>query len=375
MREKKSLQIGGLLMNKVYKFFLTSLCAIGLLLVLRTFLTSSRVTADNKTLYFYNWGDYIDPDLIDKFEKETGYKIVTETFDSNEAMIAKIKQNSTNFDICIPSEYAVEMMRDQGLLKKLDHKKIVGLDNIDKRFLNLAYDPENEYSIPYLWGSFGIIYNTKKYKAEDFSSWKNLWDPKFKGEILSFDGARETLGIGLLADNLSLNTCDKDKLVRVSNELVGYMANVRAILADEIRMYMALGEANVGITFSGDAASAIDSNPDLAYAIPKEGSNIWFDSMVIPKTSKNTEAAYAFINFMLRAENAAQNAEYISYATPNKKALALIDPAMRNNKTLYPDDDVIDRLEVFKALDKKTTILYNDLFLDLKISPKAKEDN
>lgn len=362
-------------MNKVYKFFLTSICAIGLLLVLRTFLTSSRATADNKTLYFYNWGDYIDPDLIDKFEKETGYKIVTETFDSNEAMIAKIKQNSTNFDICIPSEYAVEMMRDQGLLKKLDHKKIVGLDNIDKRFLNLAYDPENEYSIPYLWGSFGIIYNTKKYKAEDFSSWKNLWDPKFKGEILSFDGARETLGIGLLADNLSLNTCDKDKLVRVSNELVGYMANVRAILADEIRMYMALGEANVGITFSGDAASAIDSNPDLAYAIPKEGSNIWFDSMVIPKTSKNTEAAYAFINFMLRAENAAQNAEYISYATPNKKALALIDPAMRNNKTLYPDDDVIDRLEVFKALDKETTILYNDLFLDLKISPKAKEDN
>ena len=359
-------------MNKVYKFFLTSLFAIGLLLALRTFISSGRAQANNNTLFLYNWGDYLDPALVDKFEKETGYKVVSETFDSNEAMITKIKQNSTNFDICIPSEYAVEMMRDQGLLNKLDHKKIVGLCNIDERFLNVAYDPGNEYSIPYLWGSFGIIYNTKKYKAEDFSSWKNLWDPKFKAEILSFDGARETLGIGLLANNLSLNTDDKEKLVDVSNGLIGYMTNVRAILADEIKMYMALGEANVGITFSGDAASAIESNPDLAYTIPKEGSNIWFDTMVIPKTSKNTEAAYAFINFMLRPENAAQNAEYISYATPNKKALALIDKDMRNNKTLYPEDDIVNRLEVFKALDKETTILYNDLFLDLKISPKAK---
>lgn len=358
-------------MNKVYKFFLSSLLAIALLFAVKILIVGNGQMSDSNTLYLYNWGDYIDPDLIDKFEEESGYKVVMETYDSNEAMITKIKQESTNFDICIPSEYAVEMMRDQGLLEKLDHKKIVGLDNIDERFLDVAYDPGNEYSIPYLWGTFGIVYNTKKYDESDFDSWKNLWDKKFEGEILSFDGARETLGIGLLANNLSLNTTDPKKLVEVRDELIGFMGNVKAILADEIRMYMALEEANVGITFSGDASSAIESNENLSYAIPKEGSNIWFDTMVIPKTSKNQKAAYAFINFMLEPENAAQNADYIWYATPNKKALDLIDPEARNDKTLYPDDDVIDKLEVFKALDKESTILYNDLFLDLKISPQA----
>lgn len=358
-------------MNKLYKFFLSSLLAIALLFAAKILIVGNGQISDSNTLYLYNWGDYIDPDLIDKFEEESGYKVVMETYDSNEAMITKIKQKSTNFDICIPSEYAVEMMRDQGLLEKLDHSKIVGLDNIDKRFLDVAYDPGNEYSIPYLWGTFGIVYNTKKYEESDFSSWKNLWDKKFEGEILSFDGARETLGIGLLANNLSLNTTDPKKLVEIRNELIGFMGNVKAILADEIRMYMALEEANVGITFSGDASSAIESNENLSYAIPKEGSNIWFDTMVIPKTSKNQKAAYAFINFMLEPENAAQNADYIWYATPNKKALDLIDPEARNDKTLYPDDDVIDKLEVFKALDKESTILYNDLFLDLKISPQA----
>lgn len=358
-------------MNKVYKFFLSSLLAIALLFAVKILIVGNGQISDSNTLYLYNWGDYIDPDLIDKFEEESGYKVVMETYDSNEAMITKIKQKSTNFDICIPSEYAVEMMRDQGLLEKLDHSKIVGLDNIDERFLDVAYDPGNEYSIPYLWGTFGIVYNTKKYEESDFSSWKNLWDKKFEGEILSFDGARETLGIGLLANNLSLNTTDPKKLVEVRDELIGFMGNVKAILADEIRMYMALEEANVGITFSGDASSAIESNENLSYAIPKEGSNIWFDTMVIPKTSKNQKAAYAFINFMLEPENSAQNADYIWYATPNKKALDLIDPEARNDKTLYPDDDVIDKLEVFKALDKESTILYNDLFLDLKISPQA----
>lgn len=358
-------------MNKVYKFFLASLLAIALLFAAKILIVGNGQISDSNTLYLYNWGDYIDPDLIDKFEEESGYKVVMETYDSNEAMITKIKQKSTNFDICIPSEYAVEMMRDQGLLEKLDHSKIVGLDNIDERFLDVAYDPGNEYSIPYLWGTFGIVYNTKKYQESDFDSWKNLWDKKFEGEILSFDGARETLGIGLLANNLSLNTTDPKKLVEVRDELIGFMGNVKAILADEIRMYMALEEANVGITFSGDASSAIESNENLSYAIPKEGSNIWFDTMVIPKTSKNQKAAYAFINFMLEPENAAQNADYIWYATPNKKALDLIDPEARNDKTLYPDDDVIDKLEVFKALDKESTILYNDLFLDLKISPQA----
>ncbi|MDO5047227.1 MAG: spermidine/putrescine ABC transporter substrate-binding protein [Anaerococcus sp.] len=358
-------------MNKVYKFFLAIILGILLLFFGKSFIEKSQVNRDNKALYFYNWGDYIDPELISEFEKETGFPVVMETYDSNEAMITKIKQNSTDFDIVIPSEYAVEMMRDQGLLEKLDHSKIKGLENIDPRFLNPAYDPGNEYSIPYFWGTFGIIYNTKTFNEEDFSSWRNLWDEKFRGKILTFDGARETMGIGLLANNLSLNTKDPDKLYKVRDDLIGFMANVKAILADEIRMYVSLEEADIGITFSGDASIAIESNEDIAYTIPKEGSNIWFDTMVIPKTSKNKEAAYAFINFMLREDIAARNAEYVMYASPNAKAVELLDEEIREDKTLYPDDEIIDKLEVFTSLDRETTILYNDLFLDLKISPQA----
>lgn len=149
------------------------------------------------------------------------------------------------------------------------------------------------------------------------------------------------------------------------------MSNVKALLADEIRMYMGQGEADIGITFSGEAAMAQDMNENLAYHIPKEGSNIWFDTMVIPKTSRNSKGAYALISYFLRPDIAARNADYVWYATPNKKAMDLIDEEAREDKTLYPDDEIIDKLEVFKDLGKETTILYNDLFLDLKIAPQA----
>lgn len=327
--------------------------------------------SDSKNIYFYNWGDYVDPQVLRDFEEETGYRIIYETFDSNEAMMAKIEQGKTSYDLAFPSEYTVEMMKAKGLLKKLDHSKIKGLDDIDERFLNLDYDPNNEYSIPYFWGSFGIVYNNKKYQAEDVDSWAKLFDPKFEGEILSFDAARETLGIGLWKDGLSANTTDEKVLRKTKNELVDFMGNVKAILADEIRMYLALEEADIGITFSGEAAMAQDSNENLSYIIPKEGSNIWFDTVVIPKTSKNTEGAYALISYLLRPDVAARNAEYVSYATPNKKALDLLDPELRANTTLYPSDEDIEKLEIFKDLGKEMTILYNDLYLDLKIAPQA----
>lgn len=358
-------------MNKVYKFVLGILALTFLLVLGQERLNASSTGANDKDIYFYNWGDYVDPEVLRDFEEETGYKIIYETFDSNEAMMAKVEQGKTYYDLAFPSEYTVEMMKEKGLLEKLEHSKIVGLDNIDQRFLDQVYDPGNEYSIPYFWGTFGIIYNTEKYKAEDVDSWKKLWDPKFEGKILSFDGARETLGIGLLAEGYDLNEKDEKILRKVKNDLVPFMKNVKALLADEIRMYMAQGEADIGITFSGEAAMAQGMNENLSYIIPKEGSNIWFDTMVIPKTSKNHEGAYALINYLLRPDVAARNADYIRYATPNKKAMDLIDPEARADKTLYPDDDVIDKLTVFKHLGKESTILYNDLFLDLKISPQA----
>lgn len=362
-------------MNKFYRFLL-GIAAIVAVLFYGKYkmeaMDASESTGDSKTIYFYNWGDYIDPDILTQFEEETGYKVVYETFDSNEAMMTKVEQGATSYDLAGPSEYTVEMMRDKGLLLPLDHSKIKGLENIDPRFLDQEYDPKNEYSIPYFWGTLGILYDTTKYTEEDVDSWKNLWDPKFKNEILIFDGARETLGIGLLAEKKSLNTTDPKTLIGVRDNLKGFMSNVKAILADEIKMYMAQGEASIGITFNGDASLAMEENENLAYHIPKEGSNIWFDTLVIPKTAKNTEGAYALMNYLLRPDIAAQNANYIVYSSPNKAALEMIDQEYLDDPTLYPPSEIIDKLEVFKDLGQESTILYNDLFLDLKLAPQAK---
>src|SRR5699024_10580306 len=171
------------------------------------------------------------------------------------------------YDLAFPSEYTVEMMKEKGLLEKLDHSQIVGLSNIDERFLDTAYDPGNEYSIPYFWGTFGIIYNSQKYSEEDFDSWKKLWDPKFEGEILTFDGARETLRIGLLKKGYSLNEKNEKVLRKVKNDLVPFMANVKALLADEIRMYMDQGEADIGIIFYGESAMAQIMNENFFYVL------------------------------------------------------------------------------------------------------------
>lgn len=359
-------------MNKVYKFFLGIIVLIGLFIFGKNVLSpEERANGEKNTIYFYNWGDYIDPDILRDFEKETGYKVVYETFDSNEAMITKVEQAATSYDLVVPSDYTVEMMREKDLLIPLDHSKIKGLENIDPRFMDLAYDRGNVYSVPYFWGSFGIVYDKTKFKEEDFKSWKNLWDPKFENEILIFDGARETLGIGLLANGYSLNTKDEKILKFVRDDLKGFMNNVKAILADEIRMYMAQGEAGVGICFNGDAAIALEENENLAYTIPKEGSNIWFDTLVIPKTAKNKKGAYALISYLLRPEVAAKNAEYIWYSSPNKEAKKILDQEALEDPTLYPSDEIVNKLEVFENLGQEMTILYNDLFLELKISPQS----
>lgn len=352
-------------MNNFYKFILA--IAIASLALVAGKKALVHQDSAKSPVYFFNWGDYVDPDLIKEFEEETGYEVIYESFDSNEAMIAKVLGGATPYDLVVPSEYTVEIMRDKGLLKPLDKNRLEGLGNIDPKFLDRSFDPDNKYSIPYLWGSLGIVYNSKYYKEEDFSSWKNLWDPKFKDQILLYDGAREVMGLGLLAKGYSLNTKDPKILKEVQEDLFPLMDRAQAILADEIKMYLALEESNVGFTFSGEAVVAMEDNEDLAYTIPKEGSNIWFDNLVIPSTCQNEEGAYALINFFLRPDVAARNADYIGYSTPNQGALDLLDEEVKNDPTLYPSDEIIEKLEVFEDLGQETTILYNDLFLETKI--------
>lgn len=357
-------------MKKLQALIIGVLAVIILLAIGSNRLEKSSGMAGADVLNIYNWGDYIDPDLIKKFEKESGYKVNYETFDSNEAMEAKIKQGGTAYDITIPSEYMIQKMMKANLLKKLDHSKINGLENIDARFLNQNFDPENNYSVPYFWGTLGIVYNDKFVDKSQIQHWNDLWRPELKDNLMLIDGAREVMGLSLNSLGYSLNSTNMTELKKAQMKLDGLTNNIKAIVADEIKMYMINEESAVAVTFSGEAADMLGENDHLHYVIPEEGSNLWFDNIVIPKTVKNEKGAYEFINFMLKPENAAQNAEYIGYSTPNKKALELLPKEITEDKQFYPDNETIKNLEVYKDLGQKYLETYNDLFLEFKMYRK-----
>lgn len=357
-------------MKKLTTFFI-GVVGIILILTLGAYeMAHQQGTAAADVLTIYNWGDYIDPALLKQFEKETGYKVNYETFDSNEAMFTKIQQGGTAYDIAIPSEYMIDKMMEEKLLLPIDHKKLKGLENIDGRFLDQSFDPGNQYSIPYFWGTLGIVYNDKFVKDGEIAHWEDLWKPEFKDSLMLIDSAREVLGLSLNSLGYSLNSKDKEQLAEASKKLNTLTPNIKAIVADEIKMYMINEEAKVAVTFSGEAADMMYENEHLHYVIPEEASNLWFDNIVMPKTAKNVEGAYAFINFMLRPEIAAQNAEYIGYSTPNKKAMTLMDPEVINDPQFYPDDEVISHLEVYENLGAEYLGIYNDLFLEFKMYRK-----
>ncbi|HCM88554.1 MULTISPECIES: ABC transporter substrate-binding protein [Vagococcus] len=323
-----------------------------------------------KVLTIYNWGDYIDPTLLKKFEKEYGYKVIYETFDSNEAMLTKVEQGGTAYDIAIPSEYMIQKMMKQNLLLKLDHSKIKGLETIDSTFLDLPFDKKNQYSIPYFWGTLGIIYNDKFIKEEEMQHWDDLWKPELKNNVMLIDGAREVIGLALNSNGHSLNSKTDNELDQASEKLTGMTDNVKAIVADEIKMYMINEESATAVTFSGEAREMLDNNEHLHYVIPEEGSNLWFDNIVIPKTAKNIDGAYDFINFMLEPENAATNSEYIGYSTPNKEAKKLLPKEITEDEQFYPDQDTMKNLEVYQDLGPKYLEIYNDRFLEFKMYRK-----
>ncbi len=357
-------------MKNLKVLFIGILAIIGVLFVSSRQLEKAQGFSGSNTVTIYNWGDYIDPALLKKFEKETGYKVSYETFDSNEAMFTKIQQGGTGYDITIPSEYMIQKMMKADMLVPLDYSKIKGMQHIDSRFLDLDFDPENKYSIPYFWGTLGIIYNDKFVAKQDMQHWDDLWQKDLANNVMLIDGAREVIGLSLNSLGYSLNSLNNKELSQASKKLDSLPKNVKAIVADEIKMYMINEESAVAVSFSGEAAEMLDGNDHLHYVIPSEGSNLWFDNIVIPKTVRNKEGAYAFISFMLKPENAAQNAEYIGYSTPNKEGLDLLPKDISQDKQFYPDDSTISHLEVYKDLGPEYLGIYNDLFLEFKMHRK-----
>ncbi|PLR74595.1 ABC transporter substrate-binding protein [Bacillus sp. UMB0728] len=357
-------------MKQLGKALLVIAVISALLLYAVSRLNSSQGYSSGNTLTVFNWGDYIDAELVDRFEKETGIKVIYETFDSNEAMMTKIEQGGTAYDIAVPSEYAIEKMKEEDLLLPVDHSKIPNLKYIDPRFMDLAFDPKNEYSIPYFWGTVGIAYNTDLLGDKEITSWNDLWDEDLRNQILLIDGAREVMGMGLNSLNYSLNDQNKKHLREAKEKLDTLTPNIKAIVGDEIRMLLENDEAAIGVVWSGTASELMWKKDNIEYVLPEEGTNLWFDNMVIPKTAKNVDAAHQFMNFMLDPEVAAQNTEYVGYSTPNKEALNYLPEEIVSDKRFYPDPVMTEKLEVYENLGKKMLAHYNELFLEFKMHSK-----
>ena len=326
-----------------------------------------ETSGEQQQLFLFNWGNYIDPELIKEFEAETGIQVVYETFDSNDAMEAKLKQGGTRYDIVFPSESSITKLVNQNLLQKLDHSKIKGLENISPFLLNSPVDNGNQYTIPYFWGTVGIMVNTKYIDPESIQTWSDLWKEDFKNKVLVLDGNREALGMALQSLGYSLNSKNENELHAAEVKLKELKPNVRAVLNEEIKTMMKLEEAPIGMGYSGDAAAVAEENPNVQYILPKDGSAVWTDNFAIAHTAVNVEGAYAFINFMLRPENAARNAEYVGYSTPNEKAKELMDPEVTSDETFYPSAEIINSLEHYEYLGNDWIQKYNEAFLDFKM--------
>jgi spermidine/putrescine transport system substrate-binding protein len=307
-------------------------------------------SSDEKvTLRVYNWGDYIGEDVVKKFEEKYNIKVIYDIFADNEIMYAKLKSGGSDYDVAIPSDYMIKRMINEDMINKIDFNNIPNYKYIDAKFKDLAYDPKNEYSVPYMWGTVGIIYNKTMVK-ELVDSWNILWDKKYDKQIFMLDSQRDSIGITLKKLGYSLNTKNLDELEKAKEELILQKDMVQAYVGDEVKDKMILGEAAMAVVWSGDAVFMKKENPDLEYSIPKEGSNLWFDSMVVLKGSKHQKEAEMFINFMCDTDIAFENADYIGYATPQTETKKMMSEDLLNDIAAYPTEDQMKNCEVFEDL-------------------------
>lgn len=332
------------------------------LLILSLVLTGCK--KDKPTIYVYNWGDYIDETILTDFEEETGIKVVYDTYATNEDMYVKIKSGGSSYDVIFPSDYMLTRMREEDMLAKIDLAKIPNHIHVEERFMNLDYDPENEYSLPYKWGTVGILYNTTMVdKVVD--SWDILWDANYSKEILMLDSQRDSIGVALLRLGHSLNTLDEREIAEAGELLKEQKPLVLAYVVDEGQDKMVAGEAALAVVWSGEATNAREDNPDLAFAIPAEGTNIWFDVMAIPKDANNKEGALKFIDFMSRPDIAFRNADYTGYAIPNGPARAMLDPEINLDRSIYPEEEDLVNAEIFVNLGQ-TLRDYDRIWTEVK---------
>ena len=316
----------------------------------------------------YNWGEYLDPKTIELFEEETGISVTYEEYETNEIMYPKIVSQAIAYDVVCPSDYMIQRMIENDLLAEINWDNIPNVKNMDPTYMeqSKSFDPENKYSVPYCVGTVGILYNKSMVK-EPVDSWDILWDPKYKDSILMQDSVRDAFAVALKRLGHSINSTEVDQLAAAAEDLMEQKPLVQAYVVDQVRDKMIGNEAALGVIYSGEAGYTKRENPDLEYVIPKEGSNVWLDSWVIPKNAKNKENAEKLINFMCRPEIALMNFEYLTYSTPNLKAREMIeDEEIRNSKILFPEPEDLINCETFQFLGDDVDSYYNELWNKVK---------
>lgn len=329
---------------------------------------------DSPKVYVYNWGEYIDPDVLDLFEEETGIKVVMDYFEQNEDMYPVIKTGSVKYDVVCPSDYMIEKMIGEGLLAKIDYSNVPNIKNIDASYLKSAedFDPGNQYSVPYCWGTLGILYNKTMIK-EPIDSWGALFNKDFierngyAGDILMINSVRDAFAIALSYLGYSINSTDEAQLEEAKKLLQEQKPLVDAYVVDQVRDKMIGGDNPIGVIYSGEAIFTQRENPDLEYVVPQEGSNVWIDGWVIPKNAPNKEYAEKWINFLCDPEIALKNFEYITYSTPNKAARDLIeDEDIKNSPVAFPGTDVLARCSTYHYLGEDMDALYIQKWNEVK---------
>lgn len=323
------------------------------------------------TINVFNWGEYIPDgtegsmDINKKFTELTGIKVNYTTYENNEAMYAKLKSGGVSYDIIIPSDYMIQRLAKEDMLEKIDTSVLSNYKYIDSKYKDLYFDPTNEYSVPYCVGMVGLIYNSAMIDEKP-DSWNTMWDPKYNDDILTFNNPRDAFAIAQLLLGQDLNSTDKKTWDKAANKLIEQKKILQSYVMDEIFQKMEDGDAAIAPYYAGDFLLMQENNPDLEFVYPKEGTNIFVDSICIPKGARNYDAAMLYINFLLEPDVALEIAEYIYYASPNTSVLNNEDYSLKDNEYLYPE--VYPKVQYFHDIDADIRTYYEYLWESVKLA-------
>ena len=323
----------------------------------------------NGEVYVYSYGDYFDPMVAEDFEAETGIRVIMDTYDTAEEMYTVLENNATTYDCICTSDYMIEKMIQNDMIAELDYSTMPETKNIGQVYLDKTevFDPGHSHSVPYQAGVAGILYNTKMVGDTEIDSWEDLWDDKFANQMVMPDSVRDAFMIALKKDGHSLNSTDENEIKAAADALKAQKPLVYKYANDSARDLLANGSAAVGVVWNGEYQYTKDLNEDVEFVVPKEGTEFFIDSWVIPKKAVNRENAEAWINYLCKAEVAAKNFDYLYYTTPNEAALDVIeDEEALANEAIFPSEETIAKCESLRMLDQDVTDLYSKYWKQVK---------